>query len=316
MFEHYRSIKWKIRSVSWFASQKFAYRYVILPATNSRRKHVRLSSRRVKAKLRRAHRMWFNRLRELVLRGLWLPTPDYNATIVKQSSVKRCMYCPPTNVTFYYQSDLRLCGRRHICPFCFSRESEELYRRVSKAIREMRKRNVAAKIYCRVEKYVVTARDFDARVWTPEQLLDHVDELRHLLILEQARFKKIRRALKQKTFGSLWRVVINPIDSGWEVQIRQLFLTRPKASRPINRAKKSAAIFLQSASVQDFKSCVAVLGEFVSYPSGLLTAYAEFVAVSLRARESLKLLAGTGCLYGKTYRPKKDPPPESLPFLP
>lgn len=315
MFEQYRSVKWKIRSVSFFASQRFAYKYVLLAAINSKRRTARAKARRVKAKLKRAHRLWFNRLRELVTRGLWVPTPDYNAAAVKQATVKRCMYCPPTNVTFYHGKELKLCGRRHICPFCSCRESEELYRRLSRALKKLRREQIPAKVIFRSETYKLTAREFEDRVWTPAQLLDHVDELRHLLIREQKRFRKLRPALKAQTFGSLWRVSIQPVDDGWQISIRQLFITRPKAKRPVNRAKKSAAIFLQSAAVTDFNASMDLLGYFVSYPTGLLLSYAELTAVTLRAREGLKLLAGTGCLYAKAYRIKKDPP-DPLPFLP
>ena len=316
MFEQYRGANWRIRRVSWFASQRFAYTHVILPASNSKVRFKKLSSRRVKAKLKRAHKLWFRRLKELVLRGLWLPTPDYNAVGVKQATVKRCMYCPPTNVTFYQQKELYLCGRRQICPFCFFRESEELYRRFSKAIRKLRKNNVAAKVTYRCATYLVTAREFQDKVWTPEQLLDHVDELQHILKSERRKFALLRPKLRDGTFGSLWRIIVNPVDTGWEIHVRQLFITRPKASRPINRAKKSATIFLQSANIDDFSAATALLGKFVEYPRGLLISYAELVAVFLRSRENLRLLAGTGCLYAKAYRPKKDPPPEPLPFLP
>lgn len=317
MFEQYRAQNWKIKAVSWFSSQVFAYRYTISSAVNAK-PGTALTPSKVKSRLKRVHRIWVNRMRELTIRGLWLPSPEYNADIVKQATVKRCMYCRPTNVVFYWdknQPKLKLCGRRNICPFCYARESEELYRRVCRAIKRFKQLGIPAKATYRCETYKLTAREFSEQDWDFNQISDHAEELHHLLRNERQAFLQLKPEIKKHTFGSFWRVVVNPIDTGWEIQIRQFFITRPKAKRPSKRAKKSAAIFLQSASLSDSKAVKELLGYFVSYPVGLLLSYAEFAAVVLLARAQLKLFFGTGCLYAKT-RKRKPPPPNTLPFIP
>lgn len=318
MFEQYRAKNWKIKAVSWFSLQVFAFRYTISPAANISPDSA-ITYRRIVGRLKRVHRIWVNRLRELTIRGLWLPTPEYNADDIKHATVKRCMYCRPTNAVFHASSTqpkLKLCGRRNFCPFCTARESEELYRRVRKAVRQFKSLGVAAKATYRCETYVLLAREFDEQNWRLAHVLDHAEELHHLLRKEQRAFAAIKAQLKQHTLGAFWRIVVNPIDTGWEIQIRQFFITRPKAKRPAKRAKKSAAIFLQSAPLNDSKAVRKLLGAFVLYPTGLLLSYAEFAAVALRARAHLKLFCGTGCLYAKARKRKPPPPPNTLPFLP
>jgi hypothetical protein len=319
VFDNYARTKWKIKRVSWFRSQVFAYKYVIVPAANNKRGNALISGRRVRAKLRRVQRLWFSRAKELVVRGLWLPSPEYNSSLVQDANIKRCLYCRPTNVTFYWPGDtpnLQLCNRKHICPFCFAREAEEVYRRVSAAVQQLGALKLPARVTFRSQTYKLTARNFDPADSASFDGSDSADELRHLLIREYKKYEEIKPALKTETYGSFWRVIVNPVEDGWEIQIRQLFITRPKAKRPVNRAKKSAAIFLQSAPADDFKAVMQLLGQFVYYPNGLLLSYAELVAVFLHARKGIKLISGTGYLYAKIRKgqTKDEPPP--LPFIP
>jgi len=320
MLEQYYLKKWRVKYVSRFQSQMFAYRYVILPAANTRRTPRNFDSKRILSRLAHAHRLWFNRAKDLISRRLWVPTPEFNSLVTQHATIRRCLYCRPTNVVFYWprgETNLKLCNRKSICPFCAAREAEDLYRRVSKAIRQLRILNVPAKVFYRCATYVVTARNFDGIDWSDTQIADHAAEMRQLLKQERKKYAQIRKDLKKQTLGSFWRVVVNPNAAGWEIQIRQFFITRPKAKRPVNRAKKSAAIFLQSAPANDFKAVMKLLGQFVAYPTGLLTSYAEFAAVFLYARRNLKLIAGTGSLYAKNRKRKsvkEQPPP--LPFIP
>lgn len=320
MLELYQLKKWRVRYVSRFKSQMFAYRYVILPAANTRRVLNDFSSARILRRLAHAQRLWFNRAKELISRRLWVPTPAFNSVAAQQATIKRCLYCRPTNVVFYLPRNndtLRLCNRKSICPFCAARQAEELYRRVSRAVRRYKKQGVKVKVFYRSATYTLTARNFDGIDWGDEQIADHANELRQLLLQERQKYLTLVPALKKHTLGSFWRVAVNPTNAGWEIQVRQFFIARPKAQRPVNRAKKSAAIFLQSAPGNDFQAVMRLLGLFVGQPSGLLVSYAEFTAVFLNARRNVRLFSGTGCLYARERKcggAKEQPPP--LPFIP
>jgi hypothetical protein len=216
-------------------------------------------------------------------------------------------------VTYRGGKPLKPCGRSSICPFCAARSAEDLYQRVSRAIKKLRKTGKVLIATCRITTYTVAAPDFDALGWTPENVFANARELRYILKLERKKYGKIRRQLKQHTFGSLCRIVINPTDSGWEIQIRQFFITRPKSKRPANRPKKSATLFLQSAKITDFQATMELLGKVVEYPSGFLLSYVELTAAALNARNGLRLNNATGCLY-KRGRVKKARPPEPPPL--
>jgi len=320
VFEQYCLKRWSVKYVSRFKSQMFAYRYVILPAANTRRPPSNTDSSTIMARLRCAQRLWFNRLKELVSRQLWIPTPEFNSVTSQHATIKRCLYCRPTNVVFYWprnESHLQLCNRRSICPFCAAREAEEIYRRVSAAVVKYRRLGVKTKVFYRCATYTLTAREFSQTDWDDDHVSDHAAEMRQLLLQERKKYRALAVKLKKSTLGSLWRVVVNPVATGWEIQIRQFFIVTPKAKRPVSRAKKSAAIFLHSAPGGDSKSVLALLGRFVSYPTGLLTSYAEFTAVFLHARRDIRLIAGTGCLYAKNRKKraaKEQPLPQ--PFVP
>jgi hypothetical protein len=319
LIDDFKLLRWRIAAVPRFSSQVFAYRYVIIPAANI----VRIKSPTptlIKARLKRAHIFWFRRVKELISRDLWLPSPAVNSLQSQQASIKRCLYCRPTSITYKWpngEPNIRLCGRHSFCPFCAARNAEDVYRRVSRFIRKQQNKKKGLVATCRIATYFLPAKDFDAAGWTDENVLAYTKELRILLTAEIAKYKKIRRQLKTHTAGSLWRVVLNPADNGWEVQIRQLFISRPNAKRPVNRAKKSAAIFLQSAKIADFKASMAVLGAFVKYPTGLLLGYVELTAAALNARDGLRLSNGTGCLYRRgRVKKAKEETPDPLPFIP
>ncbi len=321
MFDLFYPRRWRVRFVQRFRSQVFAYRHVIIPAVTHKRKFRSLMPASIKRRLWRAHLLWFALIKELACRELWLPSPRYNSLQIKKSSVQRCMYCRPTNLVYYWPKDevqLRLCGRFSSCPFCAARHAEDLYKRVSRAIKGLQKRGVFAVATCRIETYKVLAKDFEQIGWDINNVYENAGILRNVLQGEQHKYRQLKKQLQAQTFGSLWRVVVNPVDDGWEIQIRQFFITRPKARRPVNRAKKSSAIFLQSAKISDFQATMAALGCFVEYPRGLLASYVELTASVLHARNNLRLSNGTGCLYkrGRVSTPKVEPPPVVIPFIP
>ncbi len=322
MFENFYARRWPVKKVQRFRSQVFAYRHVIIPAANNKRRFLRLTPSSITKRLWRTHLLWFRRIKELACRELWFPSPRYSSLLVKSASVKRCLHCRPTNLVYRWPNDepaLELCGRSSICPFCAARNAEDLYKRVSRALRDLKKRGINAVATVRITQYFVPAKAFETVGWDIENVYKNAGVIRELLKAEQFKYKQIRRQLQRRTYGSLWRVVVNPVDAGWEIQVRQFFIIRPKARRPVTRARKSdSPIFLQSAPVADFSGVMAVLGCFVKYPGGLLTAYAELTAAVFHARNKLRLSNATGCLYkrGRIRKPKVEEVPNFIPYIP
>lgn len=319
MIENYRLKKWRIARIPRFAAHMFAHRFVIVPAANKTRKSRGVRTRTIVKRLEQAHRNWFMRLKELVLRELWTPASEYLTEDIQEAAVKRCLYCPPTSIEHSNKrrtASVRLCGRPCICPFCYAREAEDMFRRLIKAIQQLRKTEDNLIITTRIATYTLSAAKFEEIGWQTENMFDNAGKLRRALVSEMGKYKDIRRKLSRNTSGSAWRIVVNPVDAGWEVQVRQLFITRPRAKRPVNRAKKSSAIFLQSAKLTDIQAAIDVLGAFVEYPRGLLTGYAEITAAVLHARTGLRLSNATGCFYRRNTPRRNTTEQKFLPDVP
>lgn len=318
MFDDYVMPTWPIAKIPRYASQIFSYRHVIVPAANIQTNPQNPTNELIKKRVQRASRYWFKRVQELANRELWLPTPGYSAIDVQHASVRRCLYCRPSIVTYRGDIHVKPCGRPEVCPFCAARKAEDMFKRVSRNLRSLKKRQDNVIAVCRIESYPVYAKDFSTRGWDKENVFKNAKWLQEICIAEQRKYKNINRQLKEKTFGSLWRLVIDPTDDGWQIQIRQFFLVRPKAQRPVNRAKKSAAIFLQSAKIESSKDTLDVLGKYVEYPSGLLVSYAELTAAALLAKTGMRLNYATGVLYrkGRVKKPRTFEEARVLPFVP
>jgi hypothetical protein len=319
MIEDYRLARWQIARVPRFASQLFAHRYVIIPAANKAIKSRRVHSPTIVRRLKQAHRNWFMRIKELVLRELWSPGSEFSGSGIQKASVARCLYCRPTSLEYHWPANavaIKPCGKFGFCPFCSARQAEELYRRVSRSLRQLQKQSRTALVTCRIETYVIKTTNFEGAGWDKPHMLANAKVIHAALQREIANYKKISRKLGTDTFGSMWRVVLNPADTGCEIQVRQLFITRPKAKRPVNRAKKSSAIFLQSAKATDFKAVMNVFGLFVEYPRGMLIGYAELVAAVMHARNSLRLHNATGCAYRRSRIEKPEKEQRFLPDVP
>ena len=291
----------------------------MVPAANKTRKSRAVRTRSIINRLKQAHRNWFMKLKELVLRKLWTPASEYLTDDMQVAAIKRCLYCMPTSVEHTSKRGpvkLRLCGRPDICPFCYGRRAEDFFRRFVRSVNEVRKTQSGLIIVCRIATHVIPAKKFAEIGWSQENVFHNAGILRRALVAEIANYKKIRRNLSKDTAGSAWRVIVNPVDTGWEVQIRQLFITRPRAKRPVNRAKKSATIFLQSAKFENTPEAVDVVGAFVEYPRGLLTSYAELTAAILHARTGLRLHNATGCLYKRNTKKRVKEEQKFLPDVP
>jgi len=180
----------------------------------------------------------------------------------------------------------------------------------------LRKTQRNAIITCRISTRVVAAPNFAQIGWDDEAVFSYASLLRQALLAEIRNYKKIRRDLARKTYGSAWFVIVNPVDAGWELQTRQLFVTKPKAKKPVYRAKNSSSIFLQSAKITDIDAVVDVAGAFVEYPRGLLIGYVELAAAALHARSNLRLYNATGCLYRRNTAKKRKEETKFLPDVP
>lgn len=312
-FERYSPQDWWVSKIPRHRAQMFSYKYVIQPAANYRRTFAFHTFRVVIKHLFRAYKFWFYRCKDMACRDLWLPTPPDNNPTVLHRAVKHCLYCVPTQVLLHKKFvpiSVKPCNQYRICPFCASRFAEDVYRRFVRARKAVLELDPDASVTSRVETYRVKARGFTKDGWAAKTAIIGTRELAAVLRHERDKYQKIAKELSVHTYGAFWNVVVFPREMGWQVEVRQLFITPAKSAKPANRKRKSATLNTATAKLRDYDPAIKLLGVLVGYPGELLTGYAELTAASLNARRCLRLFNGTGQLYrkGRTGAPKEEPP--------
>jgi hypothetical protein len=268
---------------------------------------------KVCSRTRTIRKQWESKLKELTSRQLWLPgttnldpyAGDFdlkNFTLTYQ----RCLFCRPSYLYYNWADEkvFRPCCRDRICPFCFARISAAQFRHVKTLLRQLGKQNKAGQLMltCRVATRFIAAPDFDTVLGcSNDTVAVYATLLERELQRERVAYADCRRALSKTLDGSLYRVVVVPQDTGWEVETRQVFLHPPKTKLPAVRIRNARVAFIESIKVADFYNAPAldtpffdIFGAFARYPHELLTGYVELVAAYLRATNDMRLASGTG----------------------
>jgi hypothetical protein len=294
--EKYRIQRWRIKRVSGRVSALLALRYVLYPAANVRRLKSELTYNAVVKMVDRLHKLWFNRAKDIIARQLWCP----GGMALRSADIltfRRVINCRPSCV-FYKRGNkgkLRPCKRDRFCPFCWARTAAFGYRNFKHQLRQARRKQPNLALVYRVLSHKVPAAGFDVFTgYTPAQILAQAEKLRGVIEQHRELHKKLAKPLQRKTLGSAWRVVVNPIDDGWVVEVRQLFLWLPKKTLPLAHYPGTTETAIQSVCAHDDDAVLDTIGKFFEYPAGLMTTYLELVAVYLQASSNMRMLSGTG----------------------
>lgn len=274
-------------------------------------------------------RLWENRLKELLGRGLWRLDsaghadpfhPEFNLKRF-MTSYRRCLFCRPSYLYFKRRNktrkinyQVRPCWRNHLCPFCFARLSTAQYRYVKGKVNEVLRANdndTDLTAYCRVARLFVPAVGFTPHMGCDADHIGHLSKpLRQAIDRQRAIYAKITKKLQRNTAGSLWRLVVVPTETGWFLEVRQFLLCRAKVTPPLIKDRaltvthfKKLRITRKDQPAHEFDdNFYRHFGEFCRYPKTLLTGPCELTAAYLRAVHAVRLLSGTGMLRrtGKT----------------
>jgi hypothetical protein len=296
MIEAYRLQPWYISRVGHRMSQQVAIRHVLYPASGLPFTETSLQHAAALRMIHRVHRMWFNRAKELIVNKLWLPG-DAETRHGHLLTYRRILHCRPSCV-FFRKGNLhkiRPCNRNKICPFCAARAASFAYRRLKSSIRQARGTKGRPIVTCRVlSKHVTAAHFCPSNGLSADQAVANMRQLKDIFDQHKAQYSKLAKQLQRKTSGSSCRFVVAPTETGWTIEIRQLFLARTGAQLPRMEDCAAKVVYSKSAKVEDDEKLEAHLGRFLAYPSGLLTSYSELVAVYLNALHCERLTTGTG----------------------
>lgn len=295
--ERDRMRDWRIVRVSSRTAQRFSIRHVLYPASGMRRHKYEMQHGFVIRMVHRLHGMWFRRAKDLIINKLWIP----GSNTLRSSNLytfRRVMNCRPTSVYFKNGNERRIrpCKQHRICPFCWGRVAAFMYRRFKGRIITVRKTQDNVVLQCRVLSRYVPAPGFTAADGlAPDVMLPFARAMRDLLEEQRAAYQKLTKQLQRKTLGSCWRVIVDPQEDGWNIEVRQLLLLRPsKTKLPLIQWRGAKLVFNESAKLNEDEKLHELLGRFMAYPSGLLTSYSELAAVYLNGSYGLRLASGTG----------------------
>jgi hypothetical protein len=296
--ERDRMQAWRIKRVFGRTSQRFALRHVLYPASAVKRRAEEMQHHYVVQMVHRLHRIWFMRVKDLLTRRLWKPG-DVDATAQTDLwTFRRVMHCRPSCVCFKggNRGRIRPCAQYKLCPFCWGRVAAFLYRRFKGRILRTKKQHTGAILYCRVSAQFVPVDGFaQATGLSADSILANARKLKDIFDQHRAAYQKHTKKLQRNTLGSAWRVVVNPQDSGWSVEVRQIALMRrPRRVPPFVKPPGAARVFDMSVRIDDDEKVYDLLGRFLQYPAGLLMSYAELTAVYLQAGYRVRLTSGTG----------------------
>lgn len=297
----YKVQPWKFFLVYRGASYLFSYKNVLAQAANRDRPVVSDDTKVIHRQLQKLQKLWATRVKLLVANNLW----TFGARELLESvhfSVRRRIFCTPENVKLVNKKYRgRPCSEHQICPFCFARRARWLYKKAATFLKT-KTTGQRARVYgaCRVARYFVPANGFSAaHCWPDSARQAAVKRLRQRLECEIKKYKTSKNLLRYNTLGSAWFVVVNPVDGGWDIEVRQLSITSTQHRKSFVRLEKFKTVCLRRSKLTTAVALDDVLSPFVAYPKGLLYEYEEMAAVALQARHGLRLFNTTGCLLGQ-----------------
>lgn len=277
---------------------------------------------RIRSTVNRISRMWVQRLWDLGHNGLWLyqrglsPNPSeidpdrlIRAFELFADCRSRCVaYMPPP--PWAKEIKYKPCNRANFCPHCWAAQSARQTQHIKKIINDLLLRDPDSRLHLTThiaEKFVSSCGIGGDQLATPEERFDAIVRLREQVDKCKKHIASQYKYVQRHALGSVWRIVVVPADSGWKLQIRQLFLMQADNKPPLKvmhgmrtASKKVAKIYggftwKQRKSTESMDSHVyARLIEFNRYPMAWLTDDIELVAIYLNATARCRLLGGRG----------------------
>lgn len=318
----FRLPKWVVSKVGRTKSQSFAIEFTLgLYKKSGRRPIERTNTFR---------KLWARRLKELLARQLWTldvkgcQDPHHADFDLKKFglSFRRALCCRPAYLYFMrgqgqpINHQIRPCWRTKICPFCFANISMSQYRYVKAFINKRLQKHAQHTdlvAVCRIVRQFVPARGFNPSIGCDaEEIASLAAMLAPALDQHRKAYERLARSkrVSRNALGALWRIIVTPRDTGWDVETRQFVLCAATVRRmPLVKIRKAKTVYLKTLRIsrknkpgeQFDDEFYAMFGEFCRYPKALLTNSVELTAAYLRAAHRRRLLTGSG-VFTKTGR--------------
>lgn len=289
---------------------------------------------RVRKAVKRYRKQWLHVLEQLCLHELWSPVSgisfDSRGDTFDESKFDfafgLCTRCLPLCVKWQESRKSLLrrkrakkrkinahiipCRKTHFCPACFGSLSEQQYRHVKQVVNTLNRKGTPITVTSRVTSvFVPAATGFDPAFEQQAYLTANVLRLREAIAEAKASRQKLHKRLQRNTLGSYWRLIAVPVENGWRLETRWLFITSLHRQPPMDDVPNSVvesehvvhlperlrwATRLTESDADEL--LVDALLPFAKYPRELLTGNIDLIAAWLNALVRTRLLCGTGLL--------------------
>lgn len=274
--------------------------------------------------LNHIRRLWIQRLWDLGQHELWLYQRGLSAEPheIDPARLQRAfeMYadCRPRCVVYMpapewaKKEEHKPCNRSNFCPHCWASLLARQTQRIRKLINDYIADRPTARLTLttQIAEYFVSSGNIGGTSFaTPEQRHRAILDLRKQIERCKKHLKSQQQFVYRNTFATAWRVVVEPRDGGWCIQLRQLHLTTEKQRVPTSKPAWMRLVSRRSAEARggytwkQRKTSLTMDGdiydrimEFGQYPMGWLTSDIELTAIYLNASAATNLLGGGGKL--------------------
>lgn len=274
---------------------------------------------KIRRQILRVGQLYLERLWDLGRHGVWLYQRGLSAApdelevdrLVRSFTLAAC--CTPRSVIYNKpRTWAKACNRSNFCPYCWEATATRQIQVVRQLVNKLTlSANAAAfTVRARVTSYTVDVSNLGGDdLATPQERYAAIVRLRAELFVCKQYLQQQHKRMQRNTFGSIWRIVVVPKTSGFELQIRQLWVVATAKNFNVVALPCSLAAVLydESANVAANKSwslrkstddvdtqVYNLAIAFNTYPMQWLTDDIDLVAVYLNATAKTRLLGGTG----------------------
>jgi len=251
-----------------------------------------------------------------LVRGI-IPNQHYFDAQRAIGAFELCASCCPT-VMIYPPAlqnvrKFKSCGHSNFCPSCWCAVAMRQYQQMRLVINAFLRQGAAGRIY--VTPYITEQFVPAPRISSTNHA--SADDAAEALLIIQRETQRYKRLIQQRsrqlrihrnTVAAYWRLVPIPVDGGWRLQFRQLFVSLPEQKSPVERINFRGTKILKHKRLllsggknwqerwldETENKLDTLMLSFLRYPSELLTEDIDLTAAALNATAKQRMIGGYG----------------------
>jgi hypothetical protein len=213
-----------------------------------------------------------------------------------------CCWCRPSGIIYppkTQKKKIKACGHYNYCPACWGRVVEQQFHQYTRFLSVCAASDRLSRIYAttHITEQAIPFFSVEAATHTDDETYAQaIAAIGREIARHKQHLNSRRKYTSRKTAASLWRIVPIAAESGWRLQLRQLFLTLPGVEPPIRVPRLARTTFKQTALLTGGMNddAIAAFIAFSAYPEEHLKEDIDLTSASLNAMARQHMLGGTG----------------------